>query len=891
MPDDPYVTLLVQLTGHLRSSCSMCRGRVKRKHYKTGLMTYPMKRDLDALNEDKLRAHIDGSGDVRGCYLFEPGGDTVKGCLFDLDDKEKKLSAQVMRDAAWKIREAAARRGWIVAPWHSSGGHGVHLWVLWDEAQDAYSVRETMREILTDAGLTAKAGGCVSRGEVEIFPKQDKVQPGDGPGSFGNQAWLPLAGKSAPLKASLVADTYISGRREDVLEGLTGYLWPLSEGVEKRVRPEYGEGAGPGGGVPPHSMPIGKIRRMLTFIAKDHGSKDDWSYATWMQTVAFGLHHETEGSEEGFQLWFEWSLTLDKGADENALRAKWMSIKKKNDGSDGRVVTLGSVMQLAAKGGWSNCDEDDFTDMSGEDGEWDGEPLPPIKPVIANERNHLEIAERLIREKFKFEGGLGLWRSAESSDWFVFNGKCYDRRVDETLTNDVRRYLSHALKIIFAKRAGAGPGRPKKDAGDGAAGTEKVDEKPVQLTVPFDPTAAQISSVFNALKTAGEMPFGIKPPCWLGGKGGGGRRVAGSDKNTVVMDNGLLDLSTRTLAPHSAAYFSTTALPYAWDGAAEYSCPQWLTFLGQIFNDQGSADCLQEIMGYLISPDTSLQKMFLIKGLPRSGKGTIARVATHMLGDHNVEGTTLNQIGEDFGLWPLLDKTAVFVGESRTGRAGSADRIALAIERLLMISGEDKILCNTKGGRYQSGKLGCRIVMLANDVPAIGDSSGAFASRFITLETTESFIGKEDEELTDNLITEISGIFRWSLDGLDRLRARGRFVQPAAGKKVLEELADMQNPIRRFMRDCCVFDNTNSVTKDELYVVYKTWFQREGMGDKANPQVWFGRGLVSAYRELSGKILATNKQNSVGKTIWPGLTIRSGWEDYSNQADIGEGLV
>ena len=41
---------------------------------------------------------------------------------------------------------------------------------------------------------------------------------------------------------------------------------------------------------------------------------------------------------------------------------------------------------------------------------------------------------------------------------------------------------------------------------------------------------------------------------------------------------------------------------------------------------------LQEIMGYLLVPDTSQQKIFSLFGVGRSGKGTIARVITALCG-------------------------------------------------------------------------------------------------------------------------------------------------------------------------------------------------------------------------------------------------------------------
>ena len=41
----------------------------------------------------------------------------------------------------------------------SSGGMGVHLYLIWDEAQDAYSVRRFMKGVLESVGLKDGARG------------------------------------------------------------------------------------------------------------------------------------------------------------------------------------------------------------------------------------------------------------------------------------------------------------------------------------------------------------------------------------------------------------------------------------------------------------------------------------------------------------------------------------------------------------------------------------------------------------------------------------------------------------------------------------------------------------------------------------------------------------
>ena len=82
---------------------------------------------------------------------------------------------------------------------------------------------------------------------------------------------------------------------------------------------------------------------------------------------------------------------------------------------------------------------------------------------------------------------------------------------------------------------------------------------------------------------------------------------------------------------------------------------RWLAFLRTLWgNDVELINCLQEMFGYLVSGDTCQQKMFLLVGPKRGGKGTIGRVLTRLLGRHNVAGPTLSTLGTNFGLQDLI---------------------------------------------------------------------------------------------------------------------------------------------------------------------------------------------------------------------------------------------
>ena len=75
-----------------------------------------------------------------------------------------------------------------------------------------------------------------------------------------------------------------------------------------------------------------------------------------------------------------------------------------------------------------------------------------------------------------------------------------------------------------------------------------------------------------------------------------------------------------------------------------------MRFLDELWgDDEESKSTLQELFGYLLSGDARQQKLFMLVGPKRSGKGTIARVLGGLLGQRNVAGPTLSSLSTNFG--------------------------------------------------------------------------------------------------------------------------------------------------------------------------------------------------------------------------------------------------
>lgn len=378
---------------------------------------------------------------------------------------------------------------------------------------------------------------------------------------------------------------------------------------------------------------------------------------------------------------------------------------------------------------------------------------------------------------------------------------------------------------------------------------------------PWDPNKRKIADVAEAMAAVGHLPTDIDPPAWIDTHSAD---VPASQM--IACTNGLLDLSTRTVSEHTPALFNAVSVPFAYDWKAGEPAA-WLEFLNSVWpDDPDSVALLQEYVGYILSGRTDMQKMLLLIGPTRSGKGTIARMITQLIGRGHVAGPTLASLGTNFGLSPLLGRPLAIISDARLGSTPAHT----IVERLLSITGEDMLTVDRKFKEPWSGKLPTRFVVLSNELPRFRDASGAIANRLLILQMTSSFLGREDRSLDRRLSGELPGILLWALDGLDRLTRNGRFTVPGSSVDAATLMMDLASPVSAFVRDHCTLGANEGVLADRLYDDWKSW--AEDNGHHAGAKSSFGRDLRAV---VPGIKLTQPTINGVRVRQYAGIGVRS----------------
>ena len=381
--------------------------------------------------------------------------------------------------------------------------------------------------------------------------------------------------------------------------------------------------------------------------------------------------------------------------------------------------------------------------------------------------------------------------------------------------------------------------------------------------VDFESNPSTVRAALETIKASVHLSARTPCPSWL----------VDSEKcpppdEIVACRSQLLHLPTMNRLQPTPMYFNSSAL----DFDPEPDAPQpsaWLQYLDQLVRgDTQAFDLIQQWFGYALVGDTSQQKMLLVVGPRRSGKGTLARVLTQIVGPENVCGPTTTSLAGPFGLQPLIGKSLAIVSDARF----SGDKISTVVERLLCISGEDQLTIDRKNVSSVTLKLPTRFMFLTNEFPRLTDASGALAGRFVILRLSESFYGREDPALTEKLLSEKPGILNWAIAGWHSLREAGRFVTPNSAADAAETIQDLASPVSAFVRHCCRVGPEYRVAIDVLYEAWRSWCMDEGRTSPSTRQS-FGRDLTAAVDGL------TRRRGTNDVSFYEGIKLKTSHND------------
>ena len=303
--------------------------------------------------------------------------------------------------------------------------------------------------------------------------------------------------------------------------------------------------------------------------------------------------------------------------------------------------------------------------------------------------------------------------------------------------------------------------------------------------------------------------------------------VASNPKKKISLQNGYYDLEMNQFHNHDAKIRFFSQLDYAFDPEAE--CPEFIKFLHQIFeSDNERIQVLQELLGYTFWDEMQAQKFFVFLGNGANGKSVLAQIMTLLYGEKNVSSTPLQKLESSFGLQDLTGKWLNLAAENE-----QSDDINTEV--LKGLSSGDRMLVNKKYKDPTTEFLRTKLVLIMNNMFKTVDKTNGFYRRLMIIPFEKTFVeftggvkqknvSYRDPKLFERIAPEISGIFNFALEGLQRLiKNSWTFTSSKKCDAAIDQYKVNTSPEEVFFERNLEYQTGHSIAKSEVTKKYQQW--------------------------------------------------------------------
>lgn len=392
-----------------------------------------------------------------------------------------------------------------------------------------------------------------------------------------------------------------------------------------------------------------------------------------------------------------------------------------------------------------------------------------VKKMCLAPPSEEELAQEIISEyEMLYNPAIG---------HFIWNGKCWERKLPE-----------HIMQIIVNK------------LGDNA-------------------TASKVKSVLKLIEVnvATMEVFNTKP--------------------VLNFQNGTLELTDNVnFRTHKKEDMCSYILGYNYDPNA--SCEKWEEFIDSVTAfDARKASCLQEFAGYILYPDNEMQKALCCIGEGSNGKSVFLNILSKVIGQENVSNVEMSSFAQDFQRIKLMDSMLNISSETRSN-------VAQAESYFKSVVAGDTCSACYKGKDYIEFVPRAKIIMSCNEYLKPNDTSNGFLRRLLFVNFPVKFCDEPDinnplEQPIDRTLEShfsepdnLAGIMNWVISGYRQLRTVGEFTKGDDTDQIVEEFAELTNPIISFLKEFEMpYDamaGAYRISNGEFYQRYVVWCDNSG---------------------------------------------------------------
>lgn len=303
-----------------------------------------------------------------------------------------------------------------------------------------------------------------------------------------------------------------------------------------------------------------------------------------------------------------------------------------------------------------------------------------------------------------------------------------------------------------------------------------------------------------------------------------------SNKNTVLINllNGTFEISSKgtELRPFDRSDFITYQLPFEYNSQAK--APLFEAYLNKVLPDTERQRVLAEYLGFVFikhgSNALKEEKALILYGTGANGKSVFFEVVNALLGNENVSSYSLQSLTNDNGYFraKLANKLVNYASEINGNLEASIFK--------QLVSGEP-VEARLPYGQPFILKQYAKLIFNCNELPKDVEHTNAYFRRFLIIPFDVTIPPHEQDKNLHNKIieSELSGVFNWVLEGLNRLLEQRRFSDCEAAQKAVEQYRTESDSVQMFLNEYGYkVSPLNEIPLKEIFNEYRTYCIESG---------------------------------------------------------------
>ena len=273
--------------------------------------------------------------------------------------------------------------------------------------------------------------------------------------------------------------------------------------------------------------------------------------------------------------------------------------------------------------------------------------------------------------------------------------------------------------------------------------------------------------------------------------------------------------------------FITYQLPFNYN--PEATAPIFKAYLDKVLPDEESRKILAEYMGFVFikhgSKALKEEKALILFGTGANGKSVFFEVVNALLGVKNVSTYTLQSLTDPNGYYrAMIANKLVNYASEINGKLETSHFKQL-------VSGEP-VEARLPYGRPMQITQYAKLIFNCNELPKDVEHTAAYFRRFLIIPFDVTIPEHEQDKSLHNKIieNELSGVFNWVLEGLNRLLTQKRFSPCDVAKQAVDQYKTESDSVKYFIEEMG-YANSSSEHQiiKEFYLDYRGFCMEEGL--------------------------------------------------------------